>query len=259
MLDVASPPVRNLRRRAATDTTSASIAADSAQSELAMEWLGVRLSSLEAPTSNILGCRENQVAHLHRPSLHRPAERGHPRVGCQPRPWRHDASHPLKVRTASASASATNEPARARSLGFATTTTVRWAFTWLPINPIDLIGIISYALGVPRSRKVDPVEIATRLAPALRWPGAPEGDERSWRLVALTPEFDAWVIAWPSGGRVDLHDHGNSCGALVVLEGTLVETIPWRHDTGRLSLERHELERGTTATTSPRSRARRHE
>ena len=123
---------------------------------------------------------------------------------------------------------------------------MRWVFTWLPINPIDLIGIIPYALGMPRSRKVDPVEIATRLAPAFRWPGAPEGDERSWRLVALTPEFDAWVIAWPSGGRVDLHDHGNSCGALVVLEGTLVETIPWRHDTGRLSLERHELERGTT-------------
>lgn len=99
---------------------------------------------------------------------------------------------------------------------------------------------------MPRSRRVDPVEIATRLAPAIRWPGAPEVDERSWRQVALTPDFDAWVIAWPSGGRVDLHDHGSSRGAVVVLEGTLVETTPWRDDTGRLSLERHELEQGTT-------------
>src|SRR6185437_3295713 len=115
-----------------------------------------------------------------------------------------------------------------------------------PINLIDLVRIIPYALAMPRSRKVDPVEIATRLAPALRWPGAPDVAERSWRRVALTPEFDAWVIAWPSGGRVDLHDHGSSCGALVVLEGTLVETTPWRHDTGQLSLERHELEQGTT-------------
>ena len=42
---------------------------------------------------------------------------------------------------------------------------------------------------------------------------------RTWRLVAQTPDFDAWLIAWPSGGKIDLHDHGNSTGALSVISG----------------------------------------
>ena len=98
----------------------------------------------------------------------------------------------------------------------------------------------------PARRSVDPQEIAARLAPAIRWPGAPDVEERSWRLVALTPEFDAWVIAWPRGGSVDLHAPGRSRGALVVLEGALVETTPWRDDTGRLTLRGEKLAEGST-------------
>ena len=54
---------------------------------------------------------------------------------------------------------------------------------------------------------VDPFEIASRLAPYLAWAEASEATERTWRLVARTPDFDAWLIAWPRGGRVELHDH----------------------------------------------------
>jgi Cysteine dioxygenase type I len=93
---------------------------------------------------------------------------------------------------------------------------------------------------------VDPAQVASRLAPAVHWPGALDLQQRTWRLVARTPDFDAWLIAWPRGGKVELHDHGNSTGALSVITGALVEAVPSRDDSGRLSLIRHELQAGAT-------------
>jgi len=94
--------------------------------------------------------------------------------------------------------------------------------------------------------RVDPAAIARTLAPATRWPGSlAEVSERSWRLLAATDQFDAWVIAWPQDGRVSLHDHGPSRGAFAVVHGTLDETMPWRDDTGRLTLRRLELSVGS--------------
>ncbi|MGO8824892.1 MAG: cysteine dioxygenase [Acidimicrobiales bacterium] len=93
---------------------------------------------------------------------------------------------------------------------------------------------------------VGPTEVASRLAPAMQWPGALDVEERSWRLVARTAEFDAWLIAWPTGGKVELHDHGASSGAVSVISGTLAEAVPWRDDTGRLVLVHNELRAGTT-------------
>jgi Cysteine dioxygenase type I len=101
-------------------------------------------------------------------------------------------------------------------------------------------------LSPARRSRVNPQEVASRLAPAVHWPGALDAEQRSWRLMARTPDFDAWLIAWPSGGRVELHDHGTSAGAVSVISGTLVEAVPWRDDTGRLSLVRHELHAGAT-------------
>ena len=98
---------------------------------------------------------------------------------------------------------------------------------------------------------VRPAEIAQRLAPAVHWPGALEVQERSWKLVARTPDFDAWLIAWPSGGKVELHDHGDSSGAVSVIAGTLVEAVPWREDSGRLSLVRNELRPARRSASAP--------
>jgi len=84
------------------------------------------------------------------------------------------------------------------------------------------------------------------LAQAVHWSGALDTEERTWRLMARTPDFDAWLIAWPSGGKVELHDHGNSTGAVSVISGALVEAVPCRDDTGRLTLVRHELRAGAT-------------
>ena len=97
-----------------------------------------------------------------------------------------------------------------------------------------------------RHPHINAQEVASRLAPAVHWPGALDMERRSWRLMARTPDFDAWLIAWPSGGKVELHDHGRSTGAVSVISGSLVEAVPWRDDTGRLSLDRHELSEGAT-------------
>lgn len=48
--------------------------------------------------------------------------------------------------------------------------------------------------------------------------------ERSWVLLAVTDLFEAWAIGWPSGGAIELHDHGESGGAVVVAAGSLTET-----------------------------------
>jgi predicted metal-dependent enzyme (double-stranded beta helix superfamily) len=80
----------------------------------------------------------------------------------------------------------------------------------------------------------------------VQWPGALDTQSRSWRLMARTPDFDAWLIAWPRGGKVELHDHGVSTGAVSVISGALVEAVPKRGDSGHLALVRHELRAGAT-------------
>ncbi len=102
------------------------------------------------------------------------------------------------------------------------------------------------AIASGRRPRVDPSELASRLAPAVRWSGELDNETRSWRLMARTADFDAWLIAWPRGGKVELHDHGTSTGAVSVISGVLVEAVPWRDDTDQLSLVRHELHAGAT-------------
>lgn len=97
-----------------------------------------------------------------------------------------------------------------------------------------------------RGSRIDPGEVARRLAPAVRWQGALDAQRRSWRLMARTSDFDAWLIAWPKGGKVELHDHGASTGAVSVISGSLVEAVPRADDSGHLALVRHELRAGAT-------------
>ena len=60
---------------------------------------------------------------------------------------------------------------------------------------------------------------------ASSWPGTEDPEVRSWRTVAATDRYEAFVIAWPVGGAIELHDHGDSAGAVVVAGGSLVETV----------------------------------
>jgi len=70
------------------------------------------------------------------------------------------------------------------------------------------------------------VDIAEGLASArpLWEPALDIADDRRGhiRLIA-TDSYEAWLITWPSGHGVDLHDHGGSAGVIAVAEGELVE------------------------------------
>ncbi|MEY2401937.1 MAG: hypothetical protein QOJ08_2048 [Ilumatobacteraceae bacterium] len=47
--------------------------------------------------------------------------------------------------------------------------------------------------------------------------------ERRFQRVLATPAYEAWVICWPGGESLDLHDHGGSAGAFSVVSGQLDE------------------------------------
>lgn len=67
---------------------------------------------------------------------------------------------------------------------------------------------------------------AARLARASFWTQlTPLTDTERWyALLAATDTFEAWVIGWPVGGAIELHDHGGASGAIHVVRGALVET-----------------------------------
>ena len=85
------------------------------------------------------------------------------------------------------------------------------------LGPVDLLAV---AQGFARS--------------ATSWPGMDDPSERCWRTIAATDLFEAWVVAWPVGGNIELHDHGGSGGAVVIVSGTLVE-MSVRPDDGELN------------------------
>src|SRR5271166_6334982 len=91
--------------------------------------------------------------------------------------------------------------------------------------------------------------VAHGLARRVPWPGPSPLRERTWDLVARTDLFDAWLIEWPPGGKVELHDHGPSNGVVLVLSGALVETTPRRAPDGHLQLVRRVLGAGDGGLT----------
>jgi len=48
--------------------------------------------------------------------------------------------------------------------------------------------------------------------------------ERHYERVLATPSYEAWIIYWPAGTGLELHDHGDSAGAFAVVAGQLQET-----------------------------------
>ena len=69
-------------------------------------------------------------------------------------------------------------------------------------------------------------EIASGLAMSERqW--SPDGTTgtRRYRRLLSTDHYDAWLISWPPGTGLDLHDHGGSAGAFTVVAGALHETV----------------------------------
>jgi predicted metal-dependent enzyme (double-stranded beta helix superfamily) len=59
-------------------------------------------------------------------------------------------------------------------------------------------------------------------------------DARTAIRLLAGEQYEAWVIAWASGQSVELHDHGDALGALVVTQGELVEVTGRRHPRRRV-------------------------
>lgn len=53
------------------------------------------------------------------------------------------------------------------------------------------------------------------------------GDERQRHQLAKTPHLEVWVMTWPPGASTGWHDHGAADGAMVIVEGDLIDR-QWR-------------------------------
>jgi hypothetical protein len=102
-------------------------------------------------------------------------------------------------------------------------------------------------------REVNILAIAEGFAvSAAEIPELLESPERRWVLLAATDLFEAWAIGWPPGGKIELHDHGESGGAVVVARGQLVETRIRPTEHGVATVAPHRLATGDHRTFGPR-------
>ncbi len=75
---------------------------------------------------------------------------------------------------------------------------------------------------------VDVAAIADGLAAvSVPWDiGVPDPPRsRQYERILATEAYDAWLIYWPPDSSIDVHDHGDSIGALAVVAGALDEDV----------------------------------
>jgi predicted metal-dependent enzyme (double-stranded beta helix superfamily) len=99
-----------------------------------------------------------------------------------------------------------------------------------------------------------PASIARELADAaeLWWPRVRRDTGQRWYVPLLEePDFEAWLLGWPIGQGIELHDHGSSSGALVVVEGTLLETYVDTSDRVAGRLRHRRLPEGASIAFGP--------
>jgi predicted metal-dependent enzyme (double-stranded beta helix superfamily) len=111
------------------------------------------------------------------------------------------------------------------------------------------------ATTLPRRRTpLDPetlANVATALVSAGQiWQGTARFDPATRQPVRLVADeaFEAWIIGWTTGQGLELHDHGDSAGAIVVAAGRLHETT-----LGERGLEVRTLDRGLVRRLRPRT------
>lgn len=80
------------------------------------------------------------------------------------------------------------------------------------------------------------------------WSDLEQQSGRSWQLMVASKDFEAWVIAWPPGGAIDLHDHGDASGAVVVTRGELVETVVAQRADDRVEIDTNALSPGRSVS-----------
>jgi mannose-6-phosphate isomerase-like protein (cupin superfamily) len=101
-----------------------------------------------------------------------------------------------------------------------------------------------------------PAAIARELAdsPEIWWPRVRRDTSDRWYVPLLeTEDIESWLLGWPFGEGIELHDHGDSSGAMFVLEGSLRETYlaasEWMRPGGHLRHRR--LSAGQLVTFGP--------
>ena len=70
--------------------------------------------------------------------------------------------------------------------------------------------------------------------------------------VAVTDDYEAWLLTWLPGQSTGLHDHGGSAGAFTVLSGVVEEsTLPPTHSRGPAALVHRTLTAGRIRAFGP--------
>ena len=86
--------------------------------------------------------------------------------------------------------------------------------------------------------RADHLAIAQRFSAAAgSWAVAPRFDpaERWYHRLALTDDYEVWLLTWLPGQGTEIHDHGGSAGAFHLHSGALTEdTVSVRDGTPRI-------------------------
>ena len=97
----------------------------------------------------------------------------------------------------------------------------------LPLDPDRARRVVrSFAATAPANESLECEllqDIAEGLARSVSAEQLPPGTERRWVRLLGTRSYDAWLIGWPPGTGLDIHDHGESSAALCVVSGVLDE------------------------------------
>src|SRR4051794_23402743 len=95
--------------------------------------------------------------------------------------------------------------------------------TTLPSLPVDAYELFTGELDAAGEHLT--AELATMWACSPQaWPELQyRPGERWYTPLAVAAGFEGWLITWPAGARLALHDHGVAGGTLVVVEGELTE------------------------------------
>jgi hypothetical protein len=52
-------------------------------------------------------------------------------------------------------------------------------------------------------------------------------DERWFHQLAVTDNYEIWLLTWLPGQHTGFHDHGEAAGAFAVAQGELLESVAW--------------------------------
>jgi predicted metal-dependent enzyme (double-stranded beta helix superfamily) len=89
--------------------------------------------------------------------------------------------------------------------------------------------------------RTEPLSIARSYADNPdEWPLAPRFDlaQRWQHRLAESSHAQVWLVTWLPGQTTEIHDHGGSAGALVIVSGTLTEHVPHHSGPGGATLLR---------------------